>query len=163
MNLILPQKRILNFFSLRPTIIDQHQRLRKYKHGTFTRLTIVGTIIISPNGMSVIRPGRELHHYSPLAGQAWFYSTGSVKWPGHTYRPRKILYSASDQTQRHFSRSFTSPPGFILLVRPDVAHSSVQIIHPSLSAGRTASSIHLFHVLIKVLLPTCSPGNGIWV
>lgn len=140
MNLILPQKRILNFFSLRPTIIDQHQRLRKYKHGTFTRLTIVGTIIISPNGMSVIRPGRELHHYSPLAGQAWFYSTGSVKWPGHTYRPRKILYSASDQTQRHFSRSFTSrfystcQAGRGTLVRPNNSSLALRrengLLHP---------------------------------
>lgn len=69
--------------------------------------------------MSVIRP--ELHHF--LFGQAWFYSTASVKWPGHTYRPRKILYSASNQTQRHFSPSFAPPVLFHLSDRTWLVHA----------------------------------------
>lgn len=116
-------------FSLPPTIINQRSRKRGINtEHIYTFKAIVETIIISPNEMFVIRP--ELHHF--LFGQAWFYSTASVKWPGHTYRPRKILYSASNQTQRHFSPSFT-PPSFIPLVRPDVARArlSVQIIHSS--------------------------------
>lgn len=103
-----------------PTIINQRSRKRgiNMEH-IYTFKAIVGTIIISPNEMSVIRP--KLYHF--LFGQAWFYSTASVKWPGHTYRPRKILYSASNQTQRHFSPSFTPPVLFHLSDRTWLVHA----------------------------------------
>lgn len=133
-----------------PTIINQRSRKRGINtEHIYTFKAIVGTIIISPNEMSVIRP--KLYHF--LFGQAWFYSTASVKWPGHTYRPRKILYSASNQTQRHFSPSF-SPPQFYSTCQ--TGRGSCTLVRPNNSffAGRTASSNHLFHVLIKVLLPT---------
>lgn len=103
-----------------PTIINQRSRKRGINtEHIYTFKAIVGTIIISPNEMSVIRP--ELHHF--LFGQAWFYSTASVKWPGHTYRPRKILYSASNQTQRHFSPSFSPPVLFHLSDRTWLVHA----------------------------------------
>lgn len=131
-----------------PTIINQRSRKRGINtEHIYTFKAIVGTIIISLNEMSVIRP--ELHHF--LFGQAWFYSTASVKWPGHTYRARFYTPPLTKHNAIFLPRL---PPQFYSTCQ--TGRGSCTLVRPNNSffAGRTASSNHLFHVLIKVLLPT---------
>lgn len=129
MNLILLQKRTLNFFSSsNNTIINQHDRERKkYKHGIFIRLTrvktIVRTIIILRNEMFVIRPGR-----APLPFSSWPARRGFIPLAHWLNGPatltiRARFYTPPRLTKHNaiFLARLPPPSSFILLVRADVA------------------------------------------